>query len=123
VSGAVIVLGIALLGGCGAVARHLLDRAVMARNPSAFPLGILIVNVLGSFGVGVLAGIVVGEDAYRLTATAALGSFTTFSTWMFDSERLLEQRRTELALANLLVSLLLGLLAVWAGRELVTHIG
>ena len=118
-----IVLGIALLGGCGAVARYLVDGAVTQRWPGAFPVGILIVNVLGSFALGILAGIVLGEDAFRLTATAALGSFTTFSTWMFDSERLLERQRTELALANVLVSLLLGLLAVWAGRELGALIG
>lgn len=122
-SAVAVVLGIALLGGCGAVARYLVDDTVMRRWPVAFPLGILVVNVVGSFALGILAGIVVGEDVFRLTATAALGSFTTFSTWMFDSQRLLEQRRTELTLANLLVSLLFGLLAVWAGRELGALIG
>jgi CrcB protein len=112
------IAGIGLLGGCGAVARFLLDDAVSRRWPGAFPLGILAVNVIGSFLLGLLAGLVLGADAYRLAATAALGSFTTFSTWMLDSERLLEERRVELALANILVSLALGLLAVWAGREL-----
>jgi fluoride exporter len=117
-SGVAVIVGVAVLGGCGAVARYLIDSAVRTHRPGPFPLGILIVNVAGSFLLGVLAGLVVGEDAYRLTATAALGAFTTFSTWMLDSERLLEARRPELAVANILVSLALGLLAVWAGREL-----
>jgi CrcB protein len=118
VSAAVAIAGIGLLGGCGAVARFLLDSAASRRWPGAFPAGILAVNVLGSFLLGVLTGLVLGADASRLAATAALGSFTTFSTWMLDSERLVEERRIELALANVLVSLALGLFAVWAGREL-----
>jgi CrcB protein len=118
VSAVAAIAGIGLLGGCGAVARFLLDGAAGRRWPGAFPVGILVVNVLGSFLVGLLAGLVLGADAYRLAATAALGSFTTFSTWTLDSERLIEERRVELALANILVSLALGLFAVWAGREL-----
>lgn len=118
---ALLIAGIALLGGCGAVGRSLLDESVRRRLSAAsplFPAGILAVNATGSFAVGVLAGLAVGEDASRLLATAAVGSFTTFSTWMVETERLAERGRVELAAANIVVSLLLGLLAVWAGREL-----
>lgn len=115
---ALVVGAMAALGGCGAVARFALDRAVSGRRRGPFPLGILLVNVIGSFLIGVVAGLAVGEDAFRLAATAALGSFTTFSTWMLDTERLVEARLPALAAANVVVSLTLGLIAVWAGREL-----
>jgi CrcB protein len=117
-SGVAVALGVALLGGCGAVARLLLSDAVARRWPGPFPLGIFAVNIAGSFLIGVFAGIVLSEDAFRLAGTAALGSFTTFSTWMVDTDRLAEAQRPELAVANVLVSLAVGLLAVWAGREL-----
>ena len=109
-------IGIGLLGGLGACARVLLGAAVdgRARRAEYFPWGTLAVNVLGAFALGVLAGADVGEDAYALAATGFLGAFTTFSTWVVDS-RLLGARPGG---ANLAVSLVLGLLAVWLGREL-----
>jgi fluoride exporter len=108
--------GIGVLGGLGACARVLLGGAVdrRARRAEYFPWGTLAVNVLGAFALGVLAGAGLGRDAYALAATGFLGGFTTFSTWVVDS-RLLVGRP---AVANLAVSLVLGLLAVWAGREL-----
>jgi CrcB protein len=107
-------IGIGLLGGLGACARVLLGAAVDARASSAFPWGTLVVNVVGAFALGVLAGAGVGGDAWTLAATGFLGAFTTFSTWVVDA-RLLGAR---LGTANLLVPLILGLLAVWLGREL-----
>ena len=109
-------IGIGLLGGLGACARVLLGGAVdrRARRAEYFPWGTLVVNVLGSFAIGVLAGAHLGSDAYALAATGFLGGFTTFSTWVVDS-RLLVGRPGP---ANIAVSLALGLLAVWVGREL-----
>ena len=113
-----LLLAIGLLGGAGAVARHALDVAVGARTRRPFPLGILVVNLSGAFGLGVLAGATVPGDAYRLLATGLLGSYTTFSTWMFDSHRLAAGGRRGAAALNIAASLALGLLAVWLGREL-----
>ncbi len=115
---AAVVLAVGVVGGLGAIARFLLDGAVSARVPSAFPWGTLAVNLSGAFLLGVLAGAAVGADAYRIAGTGFLGAFTTFSTWMLESHRLAEDGRWRLAAANLLGSLALGLLAVWLGREL-----
>ena len=57
-------------------------------------------------------------DAYRLVATGLLGSYTTFSTWMFDSHGLAAGGRRCAAVLNLAAGLTVGLLAVWLGREL-----
>ena len=113
---AAVWIGIGLLGGLGACARVLLGAAVDARAAWApfFPWGTLVVNLLGSFTLGLLAGAGLGGDAYTLAATGFLGAFTTFSTWVVDA-RLLVGRAGP---ANLAVALVLGLLAVWLGREL-----
>jgi CrcB protein len=113
-----VVLGVALLGGAGAVARVAVDAFVSARAGEAFPWGILAVNLSGAALLGLLAGLAVHGDARRLLGTALLGSYTTFSTWMLDSHRLAEERRGALAAANVIGSLVLGLAAVWAGRAL-----
>jgi len=63
-------------------------------------------------------GIVLDGDTYRVTATGLLGSFTTFSTWALESHRLGEDGQLRLGVANFAISLLLGVAAVWVGREL-----
>jgi CrcB protein len=111
-------LAVAGLGGIGAVARFAVDLAVIRRAGEAFPVGILVVNLTGAFALGVLAGSGPSTTAMRLAGTATLGAYTTFSTWMLHSRRLHEDGRRGAAIANLAVSLVLGLLAAWAGRGL-----
>ena len=115
---ALVVIGIGLLGGSGAVARFLLDGAVSERVGRAFPYGTLAVNLIGSFTLGVFAGAALGGDAFRLAGTGLVGAFTTFSTWALESHRLGEDGRLRLGVLNFGVSLVLGLLAAWAGRRL-----
>jgi CrcB protein len=111
-----VLAGIGVLGGLGAIARFLLDGAVTARAGRAFPYGTLVVNLTGTFALGVLAGAAVTGDAWRLAATGALGAFTTFSTLAFESQRLAEDGRARLGAANIAVSLALGLGAVALGK-------
>lgn len=111
-------LAVGLLGGAGAVARFLVDGAVSRRAGRRFPYGILAVNLSGAFVLGVLAGATLHGDGYRIVAGGLLGAYTTFSTWMFDSSRLWEEGSRGLAVANVAVSLVLGLAAVWLGRQI-----
>jgi fluoride exporter len=113
-----VVAGIGLLGGLGAIGRFLLDGAVSSRVGGAFPFGTLAVNLTGAFALGALYGAAVGGDALRLAGVGFLGAYTTFSTWSLEAHRLGEDGRTRLSLANLLVSLALGLGCAWLGREL-----
>lgn len=108
-------VGVALLGGAGAVARFALDGAVERRTDSELPLGTLAVNVSGSLLLGLLTGLHVTGDALLLLGTAALGSFTTFSTLVLETERLAEDGQERLALVNLALSVAAGLLAAGAG--------
>jgi CrcB protein len=110
-----IVIAIGLIGGLGAVCRYMIHGAVVRVNPDDFPLGTFIVNILGSFVAGVLLGAAVGHDVHWLAATAFLGAFTTFSTWMFETERLAADGYARNALVNVLVSSGLGVGAVALG--------
>jgi CrcB protein len=87
-NGFVIAIGIGLLGGLGSVARFAIHRGVTRADPRDFPLGTFIVNVLGAFAIGVLFGARGGHDLTLLLGLGFLGGFTTFSTWMFESDRL-----------------------------------
>ncbi len=113
-----VVAGIGALGGLGALARFTLDGAVSRRAGRDFPYGTLAVNVLGSFLLGILAGVAAGRHAGQLLGTGLLGAFTTFSTWTLESHRLAEGGELRLAALSFGVSLVLGVLAAWAGRYL-----
>ncbi len=114
----ILVLAIGLAGGLGAVARFLLGRAVTLRTRAELPLGTLVVNVTGAAALGLLAGLALDDDLSRIAGIGFLGSFTTFSMWMFESQRLAEAGARRALVLNLGVSLAAGLLAVWIGREL-----
>lgn len=122
---AAMLLAVGLLGGAGSVARFLLDRAVSDRAAGAgdaarpaFPAGTLAVNLSGALLLGVLVGLEPGGDALRLLGAGLLAAYTTFSTWMLETARLAAGGRPRAAAANIAISLVLGLLAVWLGRAL-----
>lgn len=112
---ALVWIGVALLGGFGAVLRFGLDALVQSRFGGEFPIGTLAVNLVGSFCLGVLTGRSVVGDALLLGGTATLGSFTTFSTWMLETERLAEEGDGRLAVANVAISFAAGLGAAAVG--------
>jgi fluoride exporter len=112
-----IVIAVGLVGGVGAIARFALDGAVSGRAGRDFPFGTLAVNLSGAFALGLVAEAVTGANAYRVVGTGLIGAFTTFSTWAFESHRLGEEGELRLGAVNFVVSLVLGILAVWAGRQ------
>src|ERR1700761_412291 len=101
-------VAVVIIGGAGSVLRFLVDRAVASRAGKDFPFGTLAINLSGALILGFLTGLVLGEDQALLAGTAAVGSYTTFSTWMFETERLAEERELGRATANVVVSLGLG---------------
>lgn len=116
------LLAVAAGGATGAVMRYLVASAA-AIPGLAFPLGTLIVNVLGSFALGLLAGywLVAGQPAPSVRLffqTGMLGAFTTFSAFSLDTISLWQNGQVVSAVANALLNLLLCLLAVGAGLAL-----
>jgi fluoride exporter len=113
-----IWIGVALLGGCGALARFRLTLLVADRFHPHLPLGTLAVNLSGAFLLGVLVGAGSSGDVRLLLGAGALGSYTTFSTLMLETQRLQEVRHVRMAVVNLLLSIVLGLGAAALGRAL-----
>ena len=108
--------GVVLLGGAGAVLRFLVDRAVARRVARPFPFGTLTVNLSGAVLLGLLSGLVLSHHIALLAGTAFVGSYTTFSTWMLETQRLAEERQIWPAVANIVVSVILGVAAAIAGQ-------
>jgi CrcB protein len=86
-----------------------------------FPYGTLAINVTGALVLGLLAGLTLSDDEALLAGTAAVGSYTTFSTWLFETQRLDEERRHLAAAANIAVSIVLGVAAAALGRAIGTR--
>ena len=107
---------VVVIGGAGSVARFLLDGAVSTAGGRDFPLGTMAVNVSGAVILGLLTGLALSHTQALLAGTAAVGSYTTFSTWMLETQRLTEERQLRKAVVNVAVSLLLGVAAAAAGR-------
>jgi fluoride exporter len=111
-------VAVAALGGAGAVLRFVVDGLVADRAPGDLPVGTMAVNVSGAFLLGLVAGLALTGDALLLVGTATLGAYTTFSTWMLETQRLVEEGEGATAAANVVVSLLAGLAALAIGRAL-----
>lgn len=118
---------IALGAAGGANVRYWLTTLLVDRFGAAFPWGTLVINVSGSLLIGgIMAALTVRgatDPTLRLLlVTGFLGAYTTFSTYTYDTARLLENGHVGAALANALGSMVLGLGAVavgwWVGRWL-----
>jgi CrcB protein len=111
-----IWLGVVLAGGVGAVLRFLVDRAVARRAARSFPFGTLVVNISGAALLGLLGGLALSRHTALLAGTAFVGSYTTFSTWMLETQRLSEERQVRNAVVNIVVSIVLGIGASLFGQ-------
>jgi len=111
-------IGVGVFGAAGAYARFAVAAAVTARRPGAFPWGTFIVNLTGGFALGVLTGANVTGAALFVAGTGFMGGYTTFSTWMVETQRLGEDAEIGLAAAYLLGSMVAGLAATGAGWAL-----
>lgn len=114
------LLAVALAGALGAPARYLVEQAISTRVAHRFPWGTFIVNVSGSFALGLLTGVFLYQglaaDAKTIIGTGFLGAYTTFSTYAYETVRLAEHpggRRRSAGYA--IGSVLAGALAAAAG--------
>jgi CrcB protein len=110
--------GVVVIGGLGSVVRFLVDGAIGSRLGRDFPFGTLVINLSGAAILGLVTGLTLANDEALLAGTAAVGSYTTFSTWMFETERLTEERELRSMTANVIISLVLGVAAAAAGRAI-----
>jgi len=107
---------VVVIGGAGSLLRFYADGLVSSVTGRDFPLGTMVINVSGAVVLGLLSGLALSSSQYLLLGTAAVGSYTTFSTWMLETQRLTEERQYRTAVLNVVVSLVLGVAAAAAGR-------
>jgi CrcB protein len=115
-------IAVAAVGGLGAVARFLLDGWVGTRFGRELPIGTFAINVSGSLLLGLLDGLALSGDAMVIAGSAALGAYTTFSTWMFETHRLAEDGEFAAAALNIGASIVVGVAAVVLGHLLGEHL-
>ncbi|WP_343571267.1 fluoride efflux transporter CrcB [Mycobacterium sp.] len=116
-----IWIGVIVAGGLGAVLRFLVDGAVARRAAKShvfetLPFGTLVVNISGAALLGFLGALALNRYAALLAGTAFVGAYTTFSTWMLETLRLGEERQVRHAVANIFVSVVLGIGAALCGQ-------
>jgi len=116
---ALTLTAVAIGTGAGACLRYVTDRLVTPRVEHQFPTATFIVNVIGSFILGVIAGLVTHHDVSNnvrlLIGTGLCGGLTTFSTFGYETLRLVESKNRGLAGFYVFVSVAAGLAAAAAG--------
>lgn len=110
-SEALTAVFICVAGGVGAALRLILDGAIRARTTSSYPVGTTVINVTGSFLLGLITGLATSQllplQWQLMIGTGFLGGYTTFSTASFETVRLIEDRRYVAAAFNGLGMLLI----------------
>ena len=110
----------AAAGGIGAALRFVLDGVIRSRFP-AFPIGTLVINVSGSFVLGLVTSFALGDvlppEALTVLGVGLLGGFTTFSTASFETVRLVGAALA-VGVGMLIASVLAAALGLWLGSLL-----
>jgi len=117
-----MLLWVALAGALGAVARYAVHTAVQSRLAGRFPFGTVVVNLTGSFVLGVFAGLTLyhglDPDVRVVVGTGFIGAYTTFSSFSYETLGLFEDGAPRAALVNAFGSIAAGMLAATAGLVL-----
>lgn len=113
-------MAVAAGGAFGAMARYYLTGSWLSRVAAPFPTATFVINISGSFVVGFLLTLITDRMSvsphFRLAlATGFLGAYTTFAAFEYETAKLVEQQRYLLASLNVVLSLVVGFAAVWAG--------
>lgn len=116
------VLALAVAAAAGAVLRYVVDRTVADRTGAGWPAGTLAVNLTGSLLLGFVVGLGifhgVGDPARAVVGTGFIGAYTTFSTFAYETVRLVEDGAVRHALLNIGLSVAGGLAAAATGMAL-----
>jgi CrcB protein len=117
-------IGFLLAAAIGAPARFLVDGWIEDHVGDDFPWGTLAVNLTGCLALGVLTGLArshgLGATPRTIIGTGGLGAYTTFSTFTFETVRLVEEGELSFAVGNIAVSVVLGLAAAAVGIAIVS---
>lgn len=113
-------LAVAAGGALGAMARYYLSGSALARAAAPFPTATFVINVTGSFILGLFLTLAterinVSPHLRLAVAVGFVGAYTTFSTFEYETARLIEERGYVMAFLYVVLSFVVGLAAVWGG--------
>ena len=119
----VVVLG----GGIGAGLRFLAATYVTRLYSGSFPLGTFLINVTGSFLIGILMTLFLNRPGFNpalrlFLVTGVLGGYTTFSSFEWETLTTLKGGAPLAAMLNVILSVSLGLFGVWMGSLLINRV-
>ena len=117
------ILFVALGGGTGSVLRFLCQKWIGTNVNYSYPVGTFVINITGCFLIGVFFSIASKNSSFNsqwqlLLMTGLCGGFTTFSAFTLDGMNLIKQDKTGLFFLYIGASVLLGLVATWAGIKI-----
>jgi CrcB protein len=117
------ILLVGLGGGLGSIARYLCQRIVAANYITAYPWGTFAVNIVGCFAIGIFWGMTFktfdNNESWKLfLMTGLCGGFTTFSAFTLEGIGLLKEQKLALFFTYVGASVLVGLLATYAGMKI-----
>lgn len=117
------ILLLMLAGAFGTLLRYFLSVYVQKLAGSEFPFGTMAVNLIGCFAIGILYALFEGkitmnEEMRLILFVGFMGAFTTFSTFIFESNVLLKNSQYMMAFGNILIQNLVGIAAVYGGLQL-----
>lgn len=110
-----MIIWIAIGGFLGAVARYSVNRWMFQKVTSIYPYGTFLVNILGSFGLGIIIGMEIKGQMAALIGVGFFGAFTTFSTFKMENIKLFVQKQKKAMILYLLTSYGLGILFAFLG--------
>jgi CrcB protein len=122
-----VLIALAVASALGAGCRYVVDVVVQSRHERTFPWGTWTVNVTGALALGALTGLaargLVGSSLVAVAGVGFLGAYTTFSTFMVETLRLVEDGARLTAALNVVTMLLVGLAAAAGGWALMLVLG
>ncbi|HKQ99649.1 MAG TPA: fluoride efflux transporter CrcB [Pyrinomonadaceae bacterium] len=113
-------LAVAVGSAFGGMLRYYLGGSALSRFAGSFPFATFVINITGSFIIGFFLTIVaervsLSQHLRLAIAVGFVGAYTTFSTFEYETARLVEERHLVLALLNVVLSVVIGFVAVWGG--------
>ena len=111
---------IAIGGSLGSLSRFFVSKSIAGKYSGAYPLGTFTINLAGAFLLGVITAFHVNFSVYAFIAIGFLGSFTTFSTFMYESFSLFQSGEKKNAILYLIISMMAGIASYMGGYYLIT---
>ena len=122
----IIALLVGLGASFGSVSRYVIDQAVTRSRATAFPAGTWVINITGSFILGLLTGLAAHHglpaNVVTVVGTGVCGGYTTFSAFSLETVRLLSAGQTPTALLYIGISVVTWLVSVWLGHTLAARL-